>query len=43
MNKMAESDEYLDYRDETLERFVRGVFRDEVAGFECSKPSTLDR
>ena len=23
MNKMAESDEYLDYRDETLERAVK--------------------
>ena len=42
MNKRAKGDEYLDYLDEisirvggeTLERFVRGVSRDEMVGFE---------
>ena len=30
---MAKGDEYLDYLDKTLERFVRGVSQDEMLGF----------
>ena len=48
---MAEGDEYLDYLDkihvrvggETLECFVRGISRDDMAGFELFKAFTSDR
>ena len=43
MNKMTNSDECLDYLDETLERFVRGAFQDEMEGVELSEASTSDR
>ena len=40
---MAEGDKYLDFLNETLERFVRGVSRDEMVGFELSEVSASDR
>ena len=40
---MVEGDKYLDYLDETLERFVSGISRDEMMGFELSEASTSDR
>ena len=43
MNKMADSDKYLDYLNEILERFVRGIFQDEMVGFELSETSTSDK
>ena len=42
MNKMAEGDEYLDYRNETLEQMTKswrallGAFLDEMAEFELT-------
>ena len=50
MSKMAEDHKYLDFSgrniragSETLKRFVKGISRDEMKGFELDKASTSDR
>ena len=44
-NKMSDGDEYWNIRvgGKVLERFIKGVFRDEMADLELSKASTTDR